>query len=515
MNIKNVMGFVATLLLLAGLSPTINASVGKVIFAYGTVSVERPAPGALTKGMPVDEGDTIITGKNGYVQVLLDDATKIAIRPDSRFVIDAVESPPGSGFGAVGAGVTPRAQFSLLKGGFRTMSGRIARAQPSAYRVSTPNAVIGVRGTNYFARLCASDCGGNTDDGLYVGLSDGAVFLSNNAGEVDLTNIGGFAFAANFNTPPTLLLAPPASLADEGLDVLLEEEEDESEGDSEGEGEAEEVASEFGGDSEVGDTEGTDSEAATPVTEQPDQEITAVTAGGSSVDLTDGGSTAAQGFSFSTDQFALGSRTASTTLEFNDNEELTAFQALGSSGATETYDIGTAIPHNTGFDPETSLRWGRWSEGVANVDGNDLDLNNVSLHYVLEPEQSSPAQVITGSADYVLVGNTDPTDNAGHVGVLGDASLFANFTESTVTSNLQLGINGQVWQASGTGDITSTLFSGLYSTVTVNNSPGGSGTFGGMFTGFGESTPLGAGMNYNLVNGSTTVNGAAIFNQVR
>ena len=390
------------------------------------------------------------------------------------------------------------------------MSGRIARSQPSAYRVSTPNAVIGVRGTNYFARLCSADCGATTDDGLYVGLSNGAVFLSNNAGEVDLNTIGGFAFAANFNTPPTLLLAPPDSLADEGLDVLLEEEEE-----AEEEGDAEEVAAEFSGEVEVAETENSDSDVAAPVTDQPDQEITAVTAGGSAVDLTDGGSTASQGFSFSTDQFAIGSRAASTTLEFNDNDELTAFQVLGATGTTQTVAIGTAIPHNSGFDPETSLRWGRWSEGVATVDGSDLDLDNVSLHYILAPEQDAPVQVITGSADYVLVGNTDPTDNTGNIGVLGDASLFANFTEATVTSNLQLGINGQVWQASGTGDINSTLFSGLYSTVTVNNVSGGSGTFGGMFTGFTNSTPSGAGLNYNLVNGSTTVNGAAVFNQVR
>ena len=79
MKMKSVMGFIAVLLLLTGFSSTLYASVGKVIFAYGAVSVERPEPGSLTKGMPIDEGDTIITGKNGYVQVLLDDATKMAL----------------------------------------------------------------------------------------------------------------------------------------------------------------------------------------------------------------------------------------------------------------------------------------------------------------------------------------------------------------------------------------------------------------------------------------------------
>lgn len=82
-----------------------------------------------------------------------------------------------------------------------------------------------------------------------------------------------------------------------------------------------------------------------------------------------------------------------------------------------------------------------------------------------------PAQVITGSAEYVFVGNTDATDNlgnvgnVGNVGVLGSASLLANITDAVVQSDIQLGINGQVWQAIGTGDTSSNQFSGLYNRV--------------------------------------------------
>jgi len=120
-------------------------------------------------------------------------------------------------------------------------------------------------------------------------------------------------------------------------------------------------------------------------------------------------------------------------------------------------------------------------------------------------------QVITGSANYILTGNTDPTNEVGNVGILGSASLLANFTNSTVASNIKLGIANQVWHADGTGTINANLFSGLYNTVLVNGVTGGAGTFGGIFTKFGTGVPQGAGLSYQLTNGTQKVSGVAIF----
>ena len=140
-----------------------------------------------------------------------------------------------------------------------------------------------------------------------------------------------------------------------------------------------------------------------------------------------------------------------------------------------------------------------------------MDLTSSSLHWISSPAAEAPEQTITGSASFTLRGNTDPTDNLGNVGVLGSASLSADFTNQVVQSSLQLGINNQVWTATGSGSINANLFEGLYDTVTVGGSSTGSGSFGGIFTGFGDGLPSGAGLNYHLINESTTVNGAAIF----
>jgi hypothetical protein len=134
------------------------------------------------------------------------------------------------------------------------------------------------------------------------------------------------------------------------------------------------------------------------------------------------------------------------------------------------------------------------------------------LHWVIAPLSTNPDRVITGSAEYVLVGNTDPTDDLGNRGVLGSASLLADFTNSIVESDLQLGIAGEVWTASGSGAITSNLFNGLYSTVTVNGSSGASGSFGGVFSDSASGVPSAAGLSYQLTNSSRTVSGAAVFN---
>lgn len=51
-----------------------------------------------------------------------------------------------------------RAFLSLLKGGFRAVSGSIGKLNREEYRIVTPVATIGIRGTDYFAVLCDETC---------------------------------------------------------------------------------------------------------------------------------------------------------------------------------------------------------------------------------------------------------------------------------------------------------------------------------------------------------------------
>ena len=609
MSIKNIMKLaklatagLLTLLLIAGpLSSSAQASVGRVLFKYGNVTVDSANARLLRQGAMVDEGDVIVTGPKGYVQLLLDDGTKIAIRPNSSFEIEALEMPASATAPAVGAGITMKASFKLQKGGFRTLTGRIAQQNPSVYQVTTPAAIIGVRGTNYSTRLCAGDCGSG-DDGLYVGVSEGGATLTNSAGELDIPK-NAYGFAENFTTPPQRLLSPPVSLQEEGsisLEASDDDEEssddgDSEEGDTDGESDSdegksddsdsedggsddegsaeeggseensneegspdqsgaddgadsgassddgadqsgaddggqvdgsagagyEEVASEFGGGTPpvpAAPATGTVTANTTTAPEEPEREIVAEGAGGQVVDITDGQNVVIRtaGLALSVGGVASGINTDFDQAAFDEDNNLARFSDVDSSDATVIYDVGSASITNTGFDPTGSLRWGRWTAGTGTLDSDtttsDIDLTESSLHWVIAPLSTNPDRVITGSAEYLLVGNTDPTDDLGNRGVLGSASLFADFTNSIVESDVQLGIAGEVWTASGSGAITSNLFNGLYSTVTVNGGSGASGSFGGIFSDSTAGVPGAAGLSYQLTNSSRTVSGVAVFN---
>ena len=96
------------------------ANVGKVLYAIGVVTVEKPAISNLSRGDVLEEGDVIVTGPKAYVQLRMVDGTKFAIRPDSRFTIEAFEAPATDSEPAIGAGgSTIRASFNLERGALR------------------------------------------------------------------------------------------------------------------------------------------------------------------------------------------------------------------------------------------------------------------------------------------------------------------------------------------------------------------------------------------------------------
>ncbi|MBL0394188.1 FecR domain-containing protein [Ramlibacter monticola] len=47
----------------------------------------------------------------------------------------------------------------MVRGGFRAVTGLISKGSPDAARIQTQTATIGIRGTDFDARLCARDCG--------------------------------------------------------------------------------------------------------------------------------------------------------------------------------------------------------------------------------------------------------------------------------------------------------------------------------------------------------------------
>jgi hypothetical protein len=95
----------------------------------------------------------------------------------------------------------------------RSVTGLIGKRNHDAVSFETPTATIGVRGTNFGALFCQSDCGGvptpsgsTPQNGLHVDVAQGAVVISNGACQ-QVFQAGDFGFVANLNTPP--LVIPP------------------------------------------------------------------------------------------------------------------------------------------------------------------------------------------------------------------------------------------------------------------------------------------------------------------
>lgn len=188
-------------------------SAGQVTDLRGRVTVAS-ADGdirSLKKGAPVNEGETIDTGPGAFAKMEFSDGSQMYIRPRSRFFVESYRD--------TGRAQEDRSFFSLLKGGFRYVTGRIGKANRQAFRMNTPVATIGIRGTDFEGRYCAEDCMDaigtrmqEPDDGLYVGVTEGTATVTAspevpvNAGEyyyVSLEGLGQYLAqrprALNFN----------------------------------------------------------------------------------------------------------------------------------------------------------------------------------------------------------------------------------------------------------------------------------------------------------------------------
>ncbi|MGH8462079.1 MAG: FecR family protein [Stenotrophobium sp.] len=201
--------------------------------ATGPDGVIRP----LSKGAPVYSADIVNTGPGSYMNLKFVDGGFVLLRPRSRFQIQdfsfhekAPAVPPSVATAkplapsVTVAAQTPsasgasRAFFSLLKGGFRAVSGLIGHIDRAEYRVTTPVATIGIRGTDYLVVLCDEVCskdpsitdnvppGSTVEGGIVVGVISGGVFVENQAGQG--LNLGADKYM--FTLPNGTLIPLPA-----------------------------------------------------------------------------------------------------------------------------------------------------------------------------------------------------------------------------------------------------------------------------------------------------------------
>lgn len=399
---------------------------------------------ALAKGSEIHIGETINTAEGARAQVRFADGGFISLQPNSLFRVDEFSYQNKTDG-------TEKGFFSLLKGGLRAITGAIGHANRNTYKVNTPVATIGIRGTGYNAVL---------NNGLFVNVGEGAISLTNNTGALVVT-AGGAAFVANMDTPPTPTgtqpQVPPASFQT--------------------------VTSYLAG-------------------EQHNP------AGGSTTlpSLASGsGYKLAYAYNgtlpITCDCSSTGVNLISpTSVTFNSSSQLTQYNATG-SGA-----LGSATVSFSATDG--IIGWGRWDGSTSNPlnDGGIHPLTDGIFHYVVGiPTATMP---VTGTATYNLMGYTTPTEvtnNSTGWGVNG--TLTTNFAAPDVTFNVNVANASNSYTINGTLALTGATFSGNPATTGYYQ---GSTSVRGFFAGTSAAR---AGMTYQISDwgNSNTVLGAATF----
>lgn len=154
-----------------------------------TAAIGANAPVALTQNATLESDTMVTTGPNSRIVMRFEDGQVIALNENTSFKInqyrfDRTEPKKSSMF------------FSLLKGALRSVSGLIGQQAPGAYKLQTPVATIGIRGTDFMAATGS----------LYLQVLDGMVSASNMAATSTFTP-GQFGFIASQSVAPTLTLA--------------------------------------------------------------------------------------------------------------------------------------------------------------------------------------------------------------------------------------------------------------------------------------------------------------------
>ena len=126
------------------------------VVAVATDGTER----ALQRRTDVYSGETLRTAGKSRTQVRFTDGALLSLRPDSVLKIDDYHFENRD--------AVDHKYLRLVSGGFRTVTGRIGRTNRAAYRVSTPLAVIGVRGTDWEALQ-------QTNGALLLGVNQGGI----------------------------------------------------------------------------------------------------------------------------------------------------------------------------------------------------------------------------------------------------------------------------------------------------------------------------------------------------
>lgn len=428
--------WIAILLTIVSLDAAAQA-VGRVLVAAGEVTVTRAGQSVpLATGADLQNGDLVATGEASGAQLRFTDGSIVALRDRSRFHIADYR------FTGSDDGVSSAA-FALLKGGLRTLTGLIGRAQQDRYRLRTPLATVGVRGTAYSIVHCEQDCegddGGLAVDGTYGLVFDGRIAVANEAGEREFGADEAF-FVADANTPPQALLARPRLLRDRlEARARRQERREQFEARAAAVMAQRQAAARFAAAVEARANDPNARPVALVGTALSPIVVTELRDASGNVSLLGPGLGAGVAFATATAPVALVDGGQGTVIELDGQRGF--LERFSFNGGAQAGDRGNALVVDNGrIDGDGGAVWGRWMPGAAVRVGDLVGAPSTGVHFFfgnLTPESLfglMPAAATAVRYDYA--GGPRPTDGQGNAGGILAGSFVVNFVNRLIVGGL-------------------------------------------------------------------------------
>jgi len=207
---KRLFGIILAIVWLgAGSAAVAQGQAGTVSSLKGSAVAQAPGGSArsLSEGSEILQNDTITTESDSSVSLVFLDETTFEIGEDAAIVIDQFVYQPGSVGGSFAA--------NILKGGFKFVSGNVAKGGTNTMRVRTPVATIGVRGTSVTGSATASSAQIillEPDDGRQTSIE-----VANQFGQVVIDEPGFGTDVPDASSPPS----PPRRFEQNAINNIL------------------------------------------------------------------------------------------------------------------------------------------------------------------------------------------------------------------------------------------------------------------------------------------------------
>jgi len=492
-------------------------SVGKAIISIGkVVTVSKDgAEKKLKRRGKVYEGDTIKVGEKSRLQIRFIDNQLVVLKANTVFRIDEYKFKDKND-------KDKSAALSLLKGGMRSITGVIGKKPSDKYKVKTPVATMGVRGTHYVIQICDGNCGEGIQ-GIVGTVLDGQIVMGNDGGSQTF-GTDQFFNVPSQNDAPRTITNPPTVLISRATTT------------SDGEGEN---ASADGNGSTDGDSEtiilvddsttftvGEQDEIPTttgiidPI--QPPNFIQGTAAPNGALLVLAGMMAEIDGAGGTIGEEGGNALIDIATINMVGNQPVSAF-ILDPMGSAAFAVITGSVATEIGGNGMLGVNWGRWNNGTFDFkdDGVTSSLLDPGFAFVYSDNATLPSSLSSFMSvnTYNLTAGPSIRDETGAV-VTGAVSFIANFSTQSITAfGGTLAGNGRTY--SGLNLVSPVSFTALASGSELDLGglcTGGAcsaglsltGTAGVGFVGSGAEGAIGY-FGLNDATGTVGVSGAGLF----